>query len=192
MACIFFFSIPAHGHVNPTLPLVRELTTRSHRVIYYETEEFRAKIESAGAEFVSIEPYMPPAPANIDQIARKDFAAMIDMVTKTTLGLDQKIAEDIKQEQPSVIIGDSVCFWGKLFAKKHGIPFVCSTTTFAFNQHTAQRMKKKPWEILRMITGMPRIEKSMQFLREHGYSVSSFIDVIGNDDKTDTIVYTSR
>lgn len=192
MACIFFFSIPAHGHVNPTLPLVRELTTRSHRVIYYETEEFRAKIEAAGAEFVSIEPYMPPAPANIDQIAGKDFAALIDMVTKTTLGLDQKIAEDIKQEQPSVIIGDSVCFWGRLFAKKHGIPFVCSTTTFAFNQHTARRMKKKPLEILRTIAGMPRIEKSMQRLREHGYSVSSFIDVIGNDDKTDTIVYTSR
>ena len=62
MARIFFFSIPAHGHVNPTLPLVRELTARGHRVIYYETEEFREKIEKAGAEFISIEPYMPPAP----------------------------------------------------------------------------------------------------------------------------------
>ena len=192
MACIFFFSIPAHGHVNPTLPLVRELTARGHRVFYYETEEFRAKIEAAGAEFVSIEPYMPPAPENIDQVAGKDFAALIEMVSETTIALDSRIAEDIAQEKPALIIGDSVCFWGRLFAKKHGIPFVCSTTTFAFNQHTARRMKKKPLEILLTIAGMPRIEKSMQRLREHGYSVSSFIDVIGNDDKTDTIVYTSR
>ena len=33
MAAIFFFSLPAHGHVNPTLPLVRELTSRGHRVL---------------------------------------------------------------------------------------------------------------------------------------------------------------
>lgn len=192
MACIFFFSIPAHGHVNPTLPLVRELTARGHRVIYYETEEFRQKIEASGAQFVSIEPYMPPAPDNVDQLAGKDFAALIDMVAKTTLGLDSKIAEDIARERPALIVGDSVCFWGKLLAKRHGVPFVCSTTTFAFNQHSARRMKQGIGEIIRMVFGMPRIEKSMQLLRDHGYAVGSFIDVIQNDADTDTIVYTSR
>ena len=192
MACIFFFSIPAHGHVNPTLPLVRELTARGHRVIYYETEEFREKIEATGAAFVSVEPYMPPVPENIDQVAGKDFAALIDMVAKTTLNLDARIAQDIAREKPDLIIGDSICFWGKLLAKKYGVPFVCSTTSFAFNQYSSRRMKPRLPELLRMITGMPRIEKSMQLLRDHGYSVSSFVDVIQNDADTDTIVYTSR
>ncbi|MBR5302508.1 MAG: glucosyltransferase [Clostridia bacterium] len=192
MACIFFFSIPAHGHVNPTLPLVTALTARGHHVIYYETEEFRAKIEAAGAEFVSIEPYMPPAPKNIDRIAGKDFAALIEMVTQTALAMEQRIKDDIALKTPALIVGDSVCFWGRLFAKKYGIPFVCSTTTFAFNQHTAKRMKQRPAELIRMLLGMPRIEKSIQLLRDHGYTVSSFVDVIGNDEKTDTIVYTSR
>jgi len=192
MACIFFFSIPAHGHVNPTLPVVRELSARGHRVIYYETEEFKAKIEAAGAEFISIEPYMPPAPKNIDRIAGKDFAALIEMIAETTLSLDRRIADDIARERPALIIGDSVCFWGRLLARKYSIPFVCSTTTFAFNSHTAKRMKQSPAEIIRMILGMPRIERSMQRLRDHGYPVGSFTDVIGNDAKTDTIVYTSR
>lgn len=192
MSCIFFFSIPAHGHVNPTLPLVRELTARGHRVLYYETEEFREKIEAAGAEFVSIEKYMPPAPANIDKVAGKDFASLIDMVARTTIALQDRIAQDILAHRPALIISDSVCFWGKLLAKKHGIPFICSTTTFAFNRHTARRMKQHPVEIIRMILGMPRIEKSMQLLRDHGYTVNSFVDVIQNDEKTDTIVYTSR
>ena len=192
MACIFFFSIPAHGHVNPTLPLVHELTARGHRVIYYETEEFRKKIESAGAEFVSIEPCMPPAPENVDQLAGKDFAALIEMVAQTTLGLDSKVAEDIAREHPALIIGDSICFWGKLLAKKHGVPFVCSTTTFAFNPHSAKGMKPRLPEMIRMFLGMPRIEKSMQLLRDHGYAAKSFIDVIQNDADTDTIVYTSR
>ena len=192
MACVFFFSIPAYGHVNPTLPVVRELIARGYRVVYYETEEFRSKIEAAGAEFVSIEPYMPPTPENIDKIAGKDFAALIEMVTDTTLALDDRIAQDIAQERPALIVGDSVCFYSRLLAKRYGVPFVCSTTTFAFNSHTAKRMKQGPAEIIRMVLGMSRIEKSMQRLRDHGYDVRSFVDVIGNDAQTDTIVYTSR
>ena len=49
---IAFFCIPAHGHTNPTLAVVRELTARGHAVRYYTTEAFRAKVEAAGAVFV--------------------------------------------------------------------------------------------------------------------------------------------
>lgn len=192
MACLFFFSIPAHGHVNPTLPVVRELTQRGHRVIYYETEEFREKIEAAGASFVSVSPFMPPAPKNADQIAGRDFASLIEMICSTTIALDAQIAEDIAREKPALFVGDSVCFWGRLLAAKHGIPFICSTTTFAFNERTASRMKPRLPEIIRTALGMPRIEKGLQRLRERKYDVRSLADVIGNDAQTDTIVYTSR
>ena len=47
-----FFCIPAHGHTNPTLAVVRELTARGHAVRYYTTVAFRAKVEAAGAVFV--------------------------------------------------------------------------------------------------------------------------------------------
>ena len=49
MSRIVFFCIPAHGHTNPTLGVVRELVNRGHRVIYYSYNVLRAKIESAGA-----------------------------------------------------------------------------------------------------------------------------------------------
>lgn len=49
---IAFFCIPAHGHTNPTLAVVRELTARGHAVRYYTTEAFRAKVEAAGAGFL--------------------------------------------------------------------------------------------------------------------------------------------
>jgi UDP:flavonoid glycosyltransferase YjiC (YdhE family) len=41
--------MPAAGHVNPTLPVVRELVARGEQVVYYDTEEFRSQIEEAGA-----------------------------------------------------------------------------------------------------------------------------------------------
>lgn len=192
MSSVWFFSIPAHGHVNPTLPVVRELVRRGHSVRYYEVEPFREKIEAAGASFVDVGAYMPPAPEDIDRIAGRDFAALIGMVTDTTLALDARIAQDVAAGRPDVIVSDSVCFWGKLLAGKHGIPFVCSTTTMAFNRQTAAYMKRGPGEIVRMILGMPRINRKMALLRANGYDVPDVVSVIQNDSDTDTLVYTSR
>ena len=51
---IAFFCIPAHGHTNPTLAVVRELTARGHTVRYYTTEAFRAKVEAAGVDQMAV------------------------------------------------------------------------------------------------------------------------------------------
>lgn len=45
--------MPAAGHVNPSLPLVRELVRRGDQVTYYSGAEFRESIELTGAEFRS-------------------------------------------------------------------------------------------------------------------------------------------
>lgn len=192
MAAIFFFSLPAHGHVNPTLPLVRELTSRGHRVLYYDVEAFREKIEAAGAQFVPIDAYMPPAPEDIDRRAGKDFASLIEMAADLTLSLNERVAQDVAEHHPACVVGDSVCIWGKLLARRHGLPFICSTTTFAFNDQSARLMKRQPGEVLRMLLGMPRMARKLRQLREHGHDAPDVISLIGNDTKTPTIVYTSR
>ena len=122
----------------------------------------------------------------------KDFAALIEMVADTTISLDDKVCTELREFRPDCIVSDSVCFWGKLFAKKLGVPYICSTTTFAFNQYTAKLMKPSIKEMFRMITGMRRINKKMQLLRAHGYEVDSFISIVQNDNETDTIVYTTK
>lgn len=62
MSRIVFFSIPAYGHTNPTVEVVRQLVRRGHRVRYYSFEEFRAKLEGAGAEFVPCRRLPAPRP----------------------------------------------------------------------------------------------------------------------------------
>lgn len=49
MSKIVFFCIPAHGHTNPTLGVVRELISRGHQVFYYSYNMMREKIEATGA-----------------------------------------------------------------------------------------------------------------------------------------------
>lgn len=192
MSKVVFFCIPAHGHTNPTIEVVRELTHSGHEVRYYSFDEFKKKIESAGAQYISCDAFLPPAPKDLYKKMGRDFSALIDMVTKTTIALDDYVCSALQELKPDCIVSDSACFWGKLFARKLNIPFVCSTTTFAFNKQTAKLMKPGIKEMLSMITGMPKINQNMAVLRGHGYPVNNFVDIIQNDNDTNTIVYTSK
>lgn len=193
MSKIAFFSIPAHGHINPTIPVVAELVKRGHQVWYYSFLEFQEKIEAAGARFIACDEYLPQiSQKELDRKAGKDFAALIEMVAYTTIALDKKVCKELREIKPDCIVSDSLCFWGKLFAEKLEIPYICSTTTFAFNQHTAKLMKRSVKEIWKMIVGMPRINKRIKMLRNYGYKIKNFVSIVQNDNETDTIVYTSK
>lgn len=192
MSRIVFFCIPAWGHTNPTAEVVRQLTAMGHRVRYYSFEPFREKLEAAGAEVICCDEALPPPPEHLDKKVGRDFASLVEMVTATTLALEEKVCRELGEFQPDGIVSDSVCFWGKLFAKKLGIPYVCSTTTFAFNRQSAALMKPKAGELLRGLAGMPRIGRMMALLRRHGYPVDKVTDLLQNDNETNTVVYTSR
>lgn len=189
---IVFFSIPAWGHTNPTVEVVRQLTAMGHQVRYYSFAPFKEKLEAAGAEVICCDGAIPPAPRNLDKKLGRDFAALVEMAADTTLALEEQVCRELADFQPDVIVSDSVCFWGKLFAGKLGIPDVCSTTTFAFNQYSARLMKPRAGELLRSLLGLPRISRKMALLRQHGYPVEKVTDLLQNDNETNTIVYTSR
>lgn len=192
MSTIFFFSIPAHGHINPTLAVAAELVRRGHRVRYYAFEEFRRGIEATGAEYVPCDAFLPPAPEDLADRVGQDFASLMEMVADTTLNLSPLVQREIAELAPGCIVADSVCFWGKLFAQKYGVPLVCSTTTMAFNKESARWMKQSPRELLRMAAGLPRIGTKMKQLQAHGYDAKSYMALLQNDNETDTVVYTSR
>ena len=190
---IAWFCIPAHGHTNPTLGIVKELVSAGHQVYYYSFEMFREKIEQAGAEFIACDGYdfEMEDKENADRVG-KDKAFATELLVSSTLALDEMTTQKVKEIKPDVIVSDSVAFWGKLVAMKHGLPYVSSTTTFAFNQHSAKYMKETPWDIAKMLFTMPKINKHISRLREKGYPVKSILDIVQNDNETNTIVYTSK
>lgn len=192
MSKIVFFCIPAHGHTNPTIPVVQELAKKGHEIWYYSFDMFQERIESAGAKFISCDEYLPELRPEDEKKVGKDFAALIEMVVDSTINLDKKVCKELQEFKPDCIVSDSVCFWGKLFAAKLNIKYVCSTTTFAFNKYSARLMKPGIGEFIRSIVGMPRINKKMELLKENGYKVKNFVSIIQNDNDTNTIVYTSR
>lgn len=192
MGKIVFFSIPAYGHTNPTIPVVKELINGGNEVWYYSFNEFKEKIEGTGANYISCDGYLPELRPEDEKKIGKDFSALIAMVVDTTIKLDEKVCRELEEIQPDCIVADSICIWGKLFALKKHIPYICSTTTFAFNQHTAKKIKRKFSEIFYMLVGMKKINEKLKVLQANGYDVSNFISLIQNDNDTNTIVYTSK
>ena len=193
MSKIVFFCIPAHGHTNPTLGVVRELVARGHQVWYYSYNTMREKIESAGATFVSCDDYDMEQKLTPKDSVRvgKDLAFSTKILVDTTLALDDKVCADMEQLKPDCIVADSMAVWGKAVAMKLNIPFVSSTTTFAFNQHSAKIMKQGIGELFKMVFSMPKITKQIKRLQDKGYPIKNILDIIQNDDNTHTVVYTS-
>ncbi len=193
MSKIVFFCIPAHGHTNPTLNVVKELVSRGHEVWYYSYNALREKIESAGATFISCDDYDMEQKLNRKDSARvgKDLAFSTRILVDTTLALDDKVCKEMTALKPDCIVADSMALWGKAAALKLGIPFISSTTTFAFNQHSAKIMKQSLRDLFKMLFGIPKTARQVKRLKDKGYPVKSILDIIGNDDNTPTIVYTS-
>ena len=190
---IAWFCIPAHGHTNPTLGLVKALTEAGHQVWYFSFEEFREKIENVGATFIACDGYDfdMEDKGNADRVG-KDKVYATELIVSSTLALDEMTSRLISEIKPDIVVSDSVAFWGKLAAMKYGLPYVSSTTTFAFNRYSAKYMKESVWDIAKMLLAMPRINKHLKRLRDKGYPVKSLLDIVQNDNDTNTIVYTSK
>ncbi|WP_028596615.1 macrolide family glycosyltransferase [Paenibacillus assamensis] len=136
MARVLIVNIPAEGHVNPTLGLVKQLIDRGEEVVYVCTEEYRNKVLQTGAEFraypfqvdpFSYDPDLKPAPY-------KHPSQFANMVVR---GIIQKIVPEILKviegDTYDYFIFDSLMGWGgTIIAQRLDIPAVCSIASFAF------------------------------------------------------------
>ncbi|MEO1286161.1 MAG: macrolide family glycosyltransferase [Chloroflexota bacterium] len=128
MAKIAFINIPAYGHTNPTLPVVRELVSNGHHVLYYSSNEFREIIESTGVDFRSYAPDVP-----LTKTISERMKSMVD-ASLTMMEMSQSLTawmlQEMRREQPDLIIYDTTCMWGYIPARILNIPSICSITHF--------------------------------------------------------------
>ena len=193
MKKIMFFCIPAHGHHNPTLPVAAELVKKGNAVRYFSFEEFREKIENTGAEFIACDSFLPELTKEQEEAVKNvSTTEMTILDLQTTARMDGFLKEQVETFAPDVIVSDSVCFWGKLTARKYRIPLVTSTTTFAFNKYSSQYMKSSFAEIRDMMKGSKRVKAELKKLEQYGYHEKSIMPLVQNDNYSDTIVYATK
>ena len=193
MKKVAVFCIPAHGHTNPMLPVVRELAGRGDEVRFYSFSEFQEKIERTGATFVCCDEYLPELSAKEEANLKKvSTTEMTIQDIRITAAMDEFLHNEFISFKPDVIYTDSVCFWGKLNAWKYDVPMVVSTSTFAFNQMSSTYIKNTPGEMAGLIFGLPRVSRELNKLKAYGYKVKGLFSLIQSDNQTDSVVYTSK
>ena len=129
--CVFF-SVPATGHVNPSLALVEELVKRGEKVIYYNSSKYKDVITRAGAEFRDCSTSLD---ALVDSAGRefgKNMVGVAYVVLKSGIEIAGKIMDEIGKEKPDYIIRDIISVHGKIISKALKIPLITFSPVFAF------------------------------------------------------------
>ncbi|WP_028596585.1 macrolide family glycosyltransferase [Paenibacillus assamensis] len=133
MARILYLNLPAEGHVNPTLGLVKQLVENGEEVVYMCTEDYRGKLSQTGAQFL---PYVLN-----EQIFKElgfnpaEVKHPLQFTEFMLRGIIQPHVPEIlrltKNESFDFILFDSMFGWGgHIIATQLGIPSICSITHF--------------------------------------------------------------
>ena len=187
---ILVFNVPAHGHVNPTLPVVRELSARGHRVVYYDAEEFRGKIEAAGVEF---RPY-PPRGFTADFAGRAgSLPGVSAFLLEQSLRLLPFAVEEIGRENPGLIVFDSIAIWGMQAARLCDVPSVASISTPVYDGVRGAVSLRDSLHLLRgaLPALLPIVRRRRELIARFGSEVfprRSIFPCLGDAN----LVYTSR
>lgn len=191
MKNILILNISAHGHVNPTIKLVKDLISLGNKVTYYSTEDFREKIEGAGATFKSYKHTQIKG----DNGSRGDEKTLITNMVNLA---DAVLGEVLKETQQfDCIIYNSVLSCGEEIAKKLNIKkAITFYTTFAFSMEMASAFAKSPQMAKNPVNFnklLADFEQALEPLnKKYDVKVKNTISSILNNDCEMKLVFTSK
>ncbi|MDF2588439.1 MAG: glycosyltransferase, family [Anaerocolumna sp.] len=133
MGKVLFINGNVFGHINPTLPLVKELITRGEEVIYISTDEYKDRIEDMGAIFISYGEEFNSFLKEYRPTGNHPFFTLIEFLLRMLECTVPIILNKVDGIKIDYIIHDSMFGGGKYVAKKLQLPAICSCTTFATN-----------------------------------------------------------
>ncbi|WP_127529472.1 macrolide family glycosyltransferase [Paenibacillus kobensis] len=125
-----YFGIDLHGHVNPTLGLMRELTDRGEQIRYYTGEQFRERVEATGAEFAAYR--TPLGFGTTDGGGIETLLVTAEFILERSLAIVDSMLEEVRDFAPDYIVHDTFCYWGKELAARLHVPAISLFNYFAY------------------------------------------------------------
>ncbi|MFD7445607.1 macrolide-inactivating glycosyltransferase [Streptomyces sp. NPDC059909] len=119
---VAMFSIAAHGHVNPSLDVIRELVARGYRVSYAIPPSFAEKVAATGAEPVVYTSTLPT-----DDEPEAWGTELIDNIEPFLADAVQalpQLAEAFAGDEPDLVLHDITSYPAPVLAHRWGVPAV--------------------------------------------------------------------
>lgn len=121
-AHIAMFSIAAHGHVNPSLEVIRELVSRGHRVSYAIPASFADKVARTGAEPVIYRSTLPTE--EHPEAWGTELIDNIEPFLDDAIQALPQLAEAFDDDRPDVVISDITSYPAPVLAHRWGVPYL--------------------------------------------------------------------
>jgi len=192
MKKVLFINMFGHGHVNPTIGLVKELINRGERVTYIAGKEFKQKIEKSGAKFIEHKTLAPPANRKVNL---ENIKLPLEAIGKLKEVIEEIIEVALNSnEKYDYIVYDSVFIIGNELGRILKIPAICSITTFAMNDKTnifGEQFKKFGPKI-QQFSNSPIYKEFVAYLQgKYGIKLPNLSTAIAGSGIIN-IVYTSK
>ncbi|GAA5116425.1 macrolide family glycosyltransferase [Pseudonocardia adelaidensis] len=127
MAHIAMVSIPAPGHVNPSLEIIRELVARGHRVTYANDAAWAETVRDAGAELV---PYRSTLPFHREDGWNGDAIDALRLFLDDAMAMLPQLRTAYSGDRPDLFLYDIAGGAAWILATRWGIPVIQLSPTY--------------------------------------------------------------
>ncbi|MBD9727015.1 macrolide-inactivating glycosyltransferase [Streptomyces caniscabiei] len=117
---IAMFSIAAHGHVNPSLEVIRELVARGHRVTYAIPPAFAEKVSETGAEPKPWHSTLPGPDADPEAWGSTLLDNVEPFLEDAIQALPQ-LAKAYAGDEPDLVLHDITSYAAAVLARRWGV-----------------------------------------------------------------------
>ncbi|WP_318214923.1 macrolide-inactivating glycosyltransferase [Streptomyces sp. SCL15-6] len=144
-AHIAMFSIAAHGHVNPSLEVIRELVARGHRVTYAIPPLFAEKVAETGAEPKPWNSTLPGPEADPEAWGTTLLDNVEPFLNDAVQALPQLI-EAYEGDEPDLVLHDITSYPARVLAHRWGVPAVSLSPNLVAWEGYEQEVAEPMWE----------------------------------------------
>jgi MGT family glycosyltransferase len=180
-AHIAMFSIAAHGHVNPSLEVIRELVARGHRVTYAIPPAFAEKVAETGAE-----PKLWNSTLPTDDDPDAWGTELIDHVEpflSDALQAEPQLAAAYEGDEPDLVLYDITAYPARTLAHRWGVPIVQFSPNLVAWEGYEEEIGKPTFEPLKQTPrGKVFYETFARWIADSGMGLS-VEDFMGRPDR---------
>ncbi|WP_045747286.1 macrolide family glycosyltransferase [Actinoplanes rectilineatus] len=175
MSHIAMVSIPAHGHVNPSLEVMRALVRRGHRVTYANDPSFAAVIEATGAE---LKPYKTTIPTG-DDVWSDDPIEQLTVFLDDAASMLPQLRAAYNDDRPDLFLYDIAGAPARILGEQWGIPAVQLAPAFVAWDGYEQDMAPMIEGLRADPRGAEYYRRFTAWLTENGSSVTDSTAFLG-------------
>ncbi|MEU4548020.1 macrolide family glycosyltransferase [Nonomuraea dietziae] len=166
MSHIAMVSIPAPGHVNPSLEVIAELVRRGHRVTYANDPSYHDVITSVGAE---PKPYTSTLPTHDDPDGwPDDTIAQLDIFLRDNQAMTPQLRQAYDADRPDLFLYDIGAAPARVLATQWNIPIIQLSPTYVARDGYESDMAPLIEHLRSTPEGADHYRRAQQWLDDEG------------------------